>query len=129
MSLFASGGDKYLCGGFFKDFVDGDIGCEFSDFESSLVFTHLHDAVEGVRGQRDSVPVRGDRPTTGWAAGEVIVDPYEMPVNADAPPGAYRIEIGMYDPATGDRPTMTREDGAPIHERRILFEEAIVVEG
>ena len=96
---------------------------------SYTVFTHLLDAQEVVRGQRDSVPALGQRPTTGWAAGEIIMDAYEMPVNADAPPGDHQIEIGMYDPATGDRPPMTREDGTPIHERRILFSETISVRG
>jgi hypothetical protein len=31
-------------------------------------------------------------------------------VNPDAPPGTYRLAIGMYDPATGQR--LTTPDGA-----------------
>jgi hypothetical protein len=93
------------------------------------VFTHLLDDQDVIRGQRDSVPVRGERPTTGWAAGEVFVDPYEMPIHEDAKPGRHLIEIGLYDPTTGERPTMTRANGSPIHERRVLFEQVITVGG
>jgi hypothetical protein len=34
----------------------------------------------------------------------------------------------MYDPATGERLPMTREDGTPIHDRRILVEQIIEVQ-
>jgi len=94
---------------------------------SYTVFTHLLDASEIVRGQRDSVPAGGERPTTSWAAGEVIVDAYEMTVNPDTPPGPHLIEIGMYDPTTFERPPMALADGTPIHERRVFFEQIITV--
>ncbi|MEA3408109.1 MAG: glycosyltransferase family 39 protein [Chloroflexota bacterium] len=94
---------------------------------SYTVFTHLIDEEEIIRGQRDSIPVGGQRPTTGWAAGEVIVDAYELPVDESAAPGGHRIEVGMYDGATGERLPMTRADGTPIHERRILLEQPIQV--
>ena len=62
------------------------------------------------------------RPTTGWAAGEVIVDPYEIPVHPDAPPGRYVIEIGMYDPVTGERLPAFDGDGNPLEQNRILLD-------
>ena len=92
------------------------------------VFTHLLDDQDIIRGQRDSVPVKGERPTTGWAAGEVVIDPYEIPIHGDAKPGPHLIEIGVYDQNTGERLSMTRADGSPIHERRILFEQIITVQ-
>jgi len=95
---------------------------------SYTVFTHLLDGQNVIRGQHDTTPVMGQRPTTGWAAGEVIVDPYEMPVSEDAVPGPLRVEFGMYDPATGERLPMTREDGSPIPERRILLEQIVEVQ-
>jgi len=95
---------------------------------SYTVFTHLLDAESIVRGQRDGIPVMGQRPTTGWAAGEVIVDAYEMPVSEDAAPGPHQVEFGMYDSATGERLPMAREDGSPIHERRILLAETVQVQ-
>jgi len=70
---------------------------------SYTVFTHLLDPGNRIRGQQDSVPVSGARPTTGWAPGEVITDPYELLVQSDAPPGMYTLEVGLYDPRDGQR--------------------------
>lgn len=70
---------------------------------SYKVFTHLLDAQNLIWGQRDSIPVDGARPTTSWIEGEVIIDDYEVTVQPDAPPGEYVLEIGMYDPPTGER--------------------------
>ena len=67
------------------------------------VFTHLLDGGEQVRGQKDNPPVQGHYPTTLWVEGEVVVDSYEIEVQADAPPGMHVIEVGMYDPATVQR--------------------------
>jgi len=67
------------------------------------VFTHLLDGGEQVRGQQDNPPVQGSYPTTLWVEGEVVVDSYEIEIQADAPPGVHVIEVGMYDPATVQR--------------------------
>jgi len=67
------------------------------------VFTHLLDAGEQVRGQKDNPPVSGSYPTTLWVPGEVVVDEYAIQIQADAPPGAYVIEVGMYDPSDVQR--------------------------
>ncbi len=83
------------------------------------VFTHLLDAGGAIRGQTDSVPLRGERPTTGWAAGEIIVDPYEIAVRPDAAPGPHRLEIGAYDPASGQR-LPTAQGGQPAGDRLLL---------
>jgi hypothetical protein len=64
------------------------------------VFTYLLDTGGQVRGQKDNPPVGGSYPTTLWVPGEVVVDRYEIPIVADAAPGQYAIEVGMYDPAT-----------------------------
>lgn len=67
------------------------------------VFVHLLDSGGRVRAQQDNQPVAGRRPTTGWATGEYIADPYTLSLPPDAGPGPYQVEIGMYDPATGTR--------------------------
>jgi hypothetical protein len=67
------------------------------------VFTHLLDGMSRVWGQWDSVPMEGTYPTTGWLAGEVVRDEYDIPIRSDAPAGHYRLEVGMYDPRTGSR--------------------------
>jgi 4-amino-4-deoxy-L-arabinose transferase-like glycosyltransferase len=87
---------------------------------SYTVFTHLVDAEGRVWGQMDSMPLRGEAPTTGWVSGEVIADPYDIVVAPDAPAGEYVLEIGMYDATTGGRlPVST--DGQALGEDRLLF--------
>lgn len=54
-------------------------------------------------GQVDRVPREGTMPTTAWAPGQNVPDEYQVPVDARAPAGRYRIEIGLYDPANGIR--------------------------
>ncbi|MCS6803318.1 MAG: glycosyltransferase family 39 protein [Chloroflexota bacterium] len=69
------------------------------------VFTHLLPESEPTTlyGQRDSQPVFGAYPTTEWRAGEVIKDRYDIPIDPNAPAGRYRIAVGLYDRATGER--------------------------
>ena len=54
-------------------------------------------------GQRDAEPGSGARPTDGWPPGEAVIDNYGVPIHPATPPGEYRVEIGMYDPETGQR--------------------------
>ncbi len=90
------------------------------------VFTHLlgdvFNATSGnfLWGQSDSEPAANTRPTTTWRAGEVIVDEYAIPLAADAPAGVYRIEIGLYDPLTGQRLPLLDADGAPAADHLIV---------
>ncbi len=70
---------------------------------SYTVFVHVLDAEGRIVAQRDSVPGSGALPTTGWVAGEVIVDGYEVPLREGTPPGEYTVEVGLYDAATGQR--------------------------
>jgi hypothetical protein len=67
------------------------------------VFLHVLDEGNHIVGQRDAEPGGGARLTDGWAPGEVVVDNYGVPVHPATPPGVYRVEVGMYDPATGQR--------------------------
>lgn len=68
-------------------------------------FVHLVDADGKLVAQDDHEPLQGQRPTTAWAAGEVIEDTYELRLPADLAPGVYRLEIGLYD---GGRPGLPR---------------------
>ena len=86
------------------------------------VFVHLLDKDGKVVAQKDSQPVNGARPTTGWVAGEYIADDYELPIAANLAPGAYRIEIGWYDakdPAFA-RLQVLDDNGVPIGDQIIL---------
>jgi uncharacterized membrane protein len=70
---------------------------------SYTVFTHLLDSEERIWGQMDSIPARGQAPTTSWAKGEIITDEYEIAMDPEVAAGVHVIEIGMYDPSSGQR--------------------------
>jgi hypothetical protein len=87
---------------------------------SYTVFTHLLGAEGEVRGQSDGTPGGGSAPTTGWVSGEVLADEYRIEVDPDAQPGAYAIEIGMYDAATGQRLPVLGPEGHSLGDRLLL---------
>jgi hypothetical protein len=72
---------------------------------SYRVFVHLLDAEGGLVAQSDGVPAGWTRPTTGWLPGEYIVDTHTLSIPADAVPGPYTLQTGLYDPDTGSRLT------------------------
>jgi len=90
---------------------------------SYKVFTHLlgHDGL--VWGQQDSIPLQGARPTTGWLPGEVMADAYDITLHSDAPAGDYVIEVGMYDPSSGERLKVSDESGRRLPDDRILLDQ------
>jgi len=70
---------------------------------SYVAFAHLLDGAERIHAQSDRVPAAGARPTTGWLPGEIISDAFVLTTTLDVPPGEYVLEVGMYDPASGER--------------------------
>ena len=70
---------------------------------SYTVFTHILDADRKLVGGWDNIPCRGTCPTTTWHPNEVLRDEYTIPTGRDWPSGEYTIEVGIYDPATGER--------------------------
>jgi hypothetical protein len=67
------------------------------------VFAHLEGADGRVVAQHDKPPLDGQFPTSRWAAGAAFDDRHQLAVPADLAPGAYRLTVGLYDPATGQR--------------------------
>jgi hypothetical protein len=69
------------------------------------VFTHLLSADGRVIAQHDAAPAGGARPTTGWLPPEYVVDAHALVFNEAGAgyTGPARIEVGLYDPATGAR--------------------------
>ncbi len=92
---------------------------------SYTVFTHLLDPSGRLRGQHDDIPHRGELPTTSWVAGEYITDRYELQLAADAPPGIYWLEVGMYDARTLVRLPLYA-DGARLADDRVLLTQIMV---
>ncbi len=80
------------------------------------VFLHLLGPNGAVIAQSDGEPASWTRPTTGWLAGEVIVDERELILPDALPPGDYRLVGGLYEPASGDRLLLPDgESAAAIH--------------
>jgi len=70
-------------------------------------------------GQQDNEPGNGYVATTVWLPGAIVADPYLIPVAADAPPGQYLIEVGMYGLVDGVRlPVLA--NGAVVDDHVIL---------
>jgi hypothetical protein len=65
--------------------------------ERYKVFVHVLDQNGQIVAQTDREPGAGQKPTTNWAGGEVIVDRYGVLIPGETPPGSYAIEIGLYD--------------------------------
>ena len=68
----------------------------------------------------DNPPCRTTCPTETWRQGEVIRDEYTVPTTHDWQAGEHTIEIGMYDPNTGERLKVLDEQGQPVGDRITL---------
>jgi 4-amino-4-deoxy-L-arabinose transferase-like glycosyltransferase len=84
------------------------------------VFVHLLGADGQVVAQQDSPPGGGASPTSSWVPGEYVTDTYQLVVKPDISAGEYRVEIGMYDPATGVRLLVLDAEGRPQADRVLL---------
>jgi hypothetical protein len=88
-----------------------------------LLFVHVVDGLDQIRGQVDGPPLGGSAPTRSWVAGEYIVEERTIPIAADAPPGPYRLAVGLYVPDTGERlPAVA----PPLGDRALFGNLAIV---
>ncbi len=72
-------------------------------YEDFTVFAHLETGESGREplAQDDAPPLHGDYPTSAWAVGHPFADPHTLQVNA--PPGTYRLVIGLYRASDGTR--------------------------
>ena len=61
--------------------------------------------------QRDGYPVCEGRETWRWDPGELITDPYVIPVAADAPDGLYPLYTGLYLEESLERLPILNPDG------------------
>jgi hypothetical protein len=70
---------------------------------SYRVFVHLVNESGQIVAQADGEPAAWTRPTTGWAAGEYIVDRYVLPQPENGEGETVVLRVGLYDPDTGLR--------------------------
>ena len=88
------------------------------------VFVHVFDpATEKIVVQSDLMPRNNAYPTSRWITGEVITDTMALSL-ADAPPGSYRVAIGLFDVA-GRLPISG--SGAEVANQRVVLDEVIEV--
>ncbi len=92
------------------------------------VFTHLvgttWNAAQGnfLWGQQDNEPLADRLPTTLWAPGVRVADPYRIRLDPAAPPGVYTLEVGMYGLVDGVRPPVFDGSGRPLGDSVTLAE-------
>jgi 4-amino-4-deoxy-L-arabinose transferase-like glycosyltransferase len=88
------------------------------------VFTHLlgshNPATDGpLWAGHDAQPDGGAYPTTAWQPGQVILDEHRLTLPADAPPGEYRLEAGLYLLATMARLPASDASGRPLADNAV----------
>ena len=71
--------------------------------DSYTAFVHVISDQGELVAQRDSVPRGGRFPTQHWLAGDVVPDQFALPIRADAPPGLYRVKVGLYETQSRER--------------------------
>jgi hypothetical protein len=81
------------------------------------IFVHLVDANGKVVAQQDQAPDEWKYPTRIWDAGEIVTDPHSMALK-NLEPGTYRVRVGMYDAASGERLPMV-DAGHELPDRQI----------
>jgi hypothetical protein len=91
------------------------------------VFTQLIGPDGLVWGQQDSQPQRGRYPTMAWTVEDRVVDRYDISPVEDAPPGSYRLLVGMYDLATGERLAAIDENGQRLPDDAIYLSSIEIV--
>ena len=84
------------------------------------VFVHLVGPDGRLHGQVDSWPVQGSHPTSQWSVEGEVVDPYEVRLDGDAPPGDYRVEVGLYELETMERLPVLNAEGRAVGDSFVV---------
>jgi hypothetical protein len=88
--------------------------------EDYTVFLQVLDSQDRLVGQVDAWPRQGTFPTSEWAPGEQVQDAYEIRLDADLPPGEYRLQVGLYLLATLRRLPVLDESGLPVDDKVVI---------
>lgn len=84
------------------------------------VFIHVLNPQDEIVAQADTAPIAMLAPTNRWQSGDRIRDPYSLPWPADLPPGPYRITVGLFLRASGERLPVSQP---PTPDNVILLKE------
>jgi hypothetical protein len=82
--------------------------------ESYKVFVQSYYSDGVMVAQHDAIPVCDRYPTNRWYAGEQVADVHDVPVAADAPPGEYALNVGLYLEENFARLPLLDASGQPI---------------
>ncbi len=74
------------------------------------VFVQVWDMAGTLVAQSDGVAAQWTRPSTGWQAGEYIMDDHYLRLDGRLPPGTYRLVMGLYHPDHGRLLTLSGAD-------------------
>ena len=91
------------------------------------VFVHFYGPDGKLWGQSDKPDPIVVFPTTRWPLGRVMVDEHQATLKPDAPPGVYRVAVGWWDRATGQRSHPLGADGRPLPEDVYTLTDSFVV--
>jgi len=68
-----------------------------------FVFVHMVSEEGVLTAQHDGEPANDTRPTTSWAADDIISDTHLLTLPAAAPTGTYTVRVGLYLPGFNQR--------------------------
>ena len=84
------------------------------------VFIHLIEPDGTILAQDDQEPAAGEHPTTSWLAGETITDAHIFAFPDTASSGPFGLEVGLYDPRTGQRLPFVDNEGNIIADHIVI---------
>ncbi|MCL5076435.1 MAG: hypothetical protein M1136_12455, partial [Chloroflexi bacterium] len=90
--------------------------------EDCSIFVHLLDKNGRLVAQDDGVPVYGGFPTTRWVTGHAVTDRHTLRLGAEALPGEYHLQVGVYPSRTEQRlPVLDEELALALQGDRLLL--------
>lgn len=90
-------------------------------FRDYKVFVHLVGSEAHRIAQHDSEPQNGTAPTSSWQPEQVVSDPHPLNIALDAPPGAYGLEVGLYEGDTGRRLRVLHNGETPVQTDSMML--------
>ncbi|MCI0476489.1 MAG: hypothetical protein L0Y55_09600, partial [Anaerolineales bacterium] len=84
------------------------------------IFAHLVDANAKIVAQSDVVLASVGEPTSQWRPTRWYVTAIVLPMDANVQPGAYRLQIGLYDAATLERSRVVDANDQPIADHVVI---------
>ena len=88
---------------------------------SYKMFLHLLDEDGNLVSQIDYVPQNWTYPTNWWEAGEYVVDTAVLPLESIGS-GTYQLQIGIYDPESGERLLASSDNAGDLVDVVVLTE-------